>query len=107
MSFDNILTLLVVIPLLGLIPLIVFWRDARAAKQVAILTTAIEFAVSLVMLARFQIGEAGFQLTESAPWLPSLGIRYELGVDGISVLLVVMTTLLTLISVVYSSGGAI
>ncbi|HEX4743310.1 MAG TPA: NADH-quinone oxidoreductase subunit M [Candidatus Limnocylindria bacterium] len=107
MTFDNILTLLVVIPLLGLIPLLVFWRDARAAKQVAILTTAIEFAVSLVMLARFKVGEAGFQLVESAPWLPSFGIRYELGVDGISVLLVVMTTLLTLISVVYSSGGAI
>ena len=107
MSFDSILTLLVVIPLLGLIPLLVFWRDARAAKQIAILTTAIEFAVSLVMLARFKVGEAGFQLVESAPWLPSFGIRYELGVDGISVLLVVMTTLLTLISVVYSSGGAI
>ncbi len=107
MSFDNILTLLVVIPLLGLIPLFVFWRDARAAKQVAIITTAVEFAVSLVMLARFQVGEAGFQLTESAPWIPSLGIRYELGVDGISVLLVVMTTLLTLISVAYSSGGVI
>ena len=107
MSFDNILTLLVVIPLLGLIPLLVFWRDPRAAKQVAIVTTAIELVVSLVMLARFQVGEAGFQLVESAPWLPSLGIRYELGVDGISVLLVVMTTLLTLISVVYSSGGAI
>ena len=107
MSFDNILTLLVVIPLLGLIPLLVFWRDPRAAKQVAIVTTAIELVVSLVMLARFQVGEAGFQLVESAPWLPSLGIRYELGVDGISVLLVVMTTLLTFISVVYSSGGAI
>jgi len=107
MSFDNILTLLVVIPLFGLIPLFLFWRDARAAKQVAIITTAIEFAVSLVMLARFQVGEAEFQMTESAPWLPSLGIRYELGVDGISVLLVVMTTLLTLISVAYSSGGAI
>ena len=107
MSFDNILTLLVVIPLLGLIPLLVFWRDARAAKQVAIVTTAIEFVVSIVMLARFKVGEAGFQMVESAPWLPSFGIRYELGVDGISVLLVVMTTLLTLISVVYSSGGAI
>ncbi len=107
MIFDNILTLLIIIPLLGLIPLLVFWRDARAAKQVAVVTTAIEFVVSLVMLARFHVGEAGFQLTESAPWLPSLGIRYELGVDGISVLLVVMTTLLTLISVAYSSGGAI
>lgn len=107
MSVSNILTLLIVIPLLGLIPLVLFWRSARAAKQVAIVTTAVEFALSLVMLARFKVGEAGFQMVESAAWLPSFGIRYELGVDGISVLLVVMTTLLTLISVAYSCGGAI
>jgi len=106
-SLSNILTILIVIPLLGLIPLAVFWRSERAVKQVAIVTTAVELAVSLVMLARFTVGEAGFQMVESAAWLPSFGIRYELGVDGISVLLVVMTTLLTFISVLYSSGGAI
>jgi NADH-quinone oxidoreductase subunit M len=44
---------------------------------------------------------------ERVDWLPSLGIRYLVGVDGISVLLVPMTTLLTFISVLYSSGGAI
>ncbi|MDQ3097308.1 MAG: NADH-quinone oxidoreductase subunit M [Chloroflexota bacterium] len=107
MSFDNILTILIVIPLLGLVPLALFWRNERAVKQVAVVTTAVELAVSLVMLARFKVGEAGFQMVESAAWLPSFGIRYELGVDGISVLLVVMTTLLTFISVLYSSGGAI
>jgi len=106
-SFDNILTILIVIPLLGLVPLALFWRNERAVKQVAVVTTAVELAVSLVMLARFKVGEAGFQMVESAAWLPSFGIRYELGVDGISVLLVVMTTLLTFISVLYSSGGAI
>lgn len=107
MSFDNILTILIVIPLLGLVPLAVFWRSERAVKQVAVVTTAVELAVSLVMLARFKVGEAGFQMVESAAWLPSFGIRYELGVDGISVLLVVMTTLLTFISVLYSSSGVI
>jgi NADH-quinone oxidoreductase subunit M len=107
MTFANILTLLLVIPILGLVPVFAFRRDARAVKQAAIVTTAVELVVSLVMLTRFRVGEAGFQMVESAPWLPSLGIRYELGVDGISVLLVVMTTLLTFISVVYSAGGAI
>ena len=101
------LTLLVVIPLLGLIPLALFRRNAGAVKQVAIVTTGIELVASLVMLAQFRVGEPGFQMVESVPWLPSLGIRYELGVDGLSVLLVVMTTLLTFLSVVYSSGGAI
>jgi NADH-quinone oxidoreductase subunit M len=102
-----LLTLLVVIPLAGLIPLFVFRRDDRAVKQVAVTTTAVEFALSLWMLAQFRVGEAGFQLVERIDWLPSLGIRYLVGVDGISVLLVPMTTLLTLIAVAYSSGGAI
>lgn len=104
---DRVLTLLVVIPLLGLVPLLVFIRNDGAAKQVAVVTTAVELVVSLVMLAQFQVGEAGFQMVESIPWLPTLGIRYELGVDGISALLVVMTTLLTFISVLYSSGEGV
>ncbi|MBI2774354.1 MAG: NADH-quinone oxidoreductase subunit M, partial [Chloroflexi bacterium] len=104
---DHVLTLLVVIPLVGLVPLLAFRGDERAVKQVAVVTTLAELVVSLVMLAQFQVGEAGFQMTEALVWLPTLGIRYEVGVDGISVLLVVLTTLLTFISVLYSSAGVI
>ncbi len=103
----NVLSLLVVIPLAGLVPLFFFRRDERAAKQVAITTTLVELVVSLWMLTQFVVGEAGFQLVERVDWLPSLGISYLVGVDGISVFLVPMTTLLTFISVLYSSGGAI
>ena len=98
----NILTLLVVIPLVGLIPLFLFRRDERAAKQIAITTTFVELLVSLWMLTQFHV-EAGFQLVERLEWLPSLGISYLVGVDGISVFLVPMTTLLTFIAVLYSS----
>jgi NADH-quinone oxidoreductase subunit M len=104
---DNVLTVLIVIPLVGLIPLLFVIRNPTAAKQVALVTTFVELVVSLLMLAQFQVGEAGFQMAESVMWLPTLGIRYEVGVDGISVLLVVLTTLLTFISVLYSSSGVI
>ncbi|TMB94565.1 MAG: NADH-quinone oxidoreductase subunit M, partial [Chloroflexi bacterium] len=107
MTIGHVLTLLLVVPAVGLIPLALFRGDARAAKQVAIVTTFVELLLSLVMLAQFKVGEADFQLVEQADWLPSLGIRYFVGVDGISVLLVPMTTLLTFLSVLYSSGGAI
>jgi len=107
MTIDHILTLLLAVPAVGLIPLYAFRSDPRSVKQVAVVTTLVELALSLVMLAQFHAGEAGFQLVEQADWLPSLGIRYLVGVDGISVLLVPMTTLLTFISVLYSSGGAI
>ena len=107
MTIDHILTLLLAVPAVGLIPLYVFRGDARAVKQVAVVTTFFELVLSLVMLGQFRVGEAGFQMVEEAAWLPSLGIRYLVGVDGISVLLVPMTTLLTFISVLYSSGGSI
>jgi NADH-quinone oxidoreductase subunit M len=107
MTIDHVLTLLLVVPAVGIIPLILFRSDTRAVKQVAIIVTFVELLLSLVMLAQFKVGEADFQLVEKAEWLPSLGIRYFVGVDGISVLLVPMTTLLTFISVLYSSGGAI
>ncbi len=104
---DHLLSLLVLVPLAGLVPLFALRRDDRAVKQVAVVTTFVELVISIVVVARFHVGDAGFQLRESLNWLPSLGIRYELGVDGISVLLVPMTTLLTFVSVLYSSGGAI
>src|SRR5438105_5356148 len=93
----HVLSLLVVIPLAGLIPLFLFRRDERAVKQVAITTTAVELAVSLWMLSQFHVGEAGFQLTERVGWLPSLVLTYFLGVYSISVLLGSLTTTLTYI----------
>ncbi|TMG33035.1 MAG: NADH-quinone oxidoreductase subunit M [Chloroflexi bacterium] len=74
----HLLTLLIVIPLAGLVPLVIFRRDDRAVKQVAITTTAVELALSLWMLAQFHIGEADFQLVERIGWLPSLAIKMRL-----------------------------
>ena len=54
---DHVLTLLIVVPLAGLIPLIVFFRDVRAVKQVAVVTTFVELALSVVMLAQFHVGD--------------------------------------------------
>ena len=107
MTLDHILTLLLIVPAVGLVPLVIFKNDPRGVKQVAIVTTFIELVLSLLMLAQFTVGEADFQMVERVDWLPSLGIQYFVGVDGVSVLLVPMTTLLTFISVLYSSGGAI
>ncbi len=98
----GLLTLVTFIPLAGLVPLALAWRSARASKLVAIGVTAVDLLVSLVILARFKVGEPGFQMLEKVDWLPSLGISYQLGVDGLSVLLVVLTTLLTLVSLVAS-----
>ena len=98
----GILSAIVFVPLLGLIPLGFAWRSDRNSKLVGIAVAVVDLVLSLVMLAGFRVGEPGFQMVERASWLPTLGISYFLGVDGLSVLLVVLTTLLTVVSLVAS-----
>jgi NADH-quinone oxidoreductase subunit M len=66
-------------------------RVARAAGLVALLT----LAASLPLWTRFEADTADFQFEELRPWMPSLGVSYHVGIDGISLLLVLLTTLLT------------
>ena len=93
----NLLSLTTFIPLLGAAILALFLRgnDAAAqknAKWVAMATTVATFIVSLFILAGFDPANMGFQFVEERPWL--LGMNYKMGVDGISVLFVMLTTFL-------------
>jgi NADH-quinone oxidoreductase subunit M len=62
------------------------------------------WVVSLVLLAAFSSGGPGFRYVETADWIPAFGIQYKLGVDGLSVLMVVLTTTLSWISILASFG---
>ncbi|MCA1776456.1 MAG: NADH-quinone oxidoreductase subunit M [Loktanella sp.] len=93
----NLLSLTTFIPLLGAVILAVFLRgddaDAqRNAKWVALATTAATFIVSLFIIGQFDPSNPDFQMVEEAAWL--LGLQYKMGVDGISVLFVMLTTFL-------------
>jgi NADH-quinone oxidoreductase subunit M len=100
-----ILTILLAVPLIGAILLaFIPGQNVQAIRRVALLTALIAFAVSLVAVLGFRVHESGFQLTEKVSWIPFLGINYELGVDGISLILVVLTTLLSWISILASFG---
>jgi len=59
----------------------------------------ITFAASIPLFTAFQVAQRGMQFVERVPWVPSLGIQYSLGVDGVSVLLILMTTFLSAIAV--------
>jgi NADH-quinone oxidoreductase subunit M len=94
---DNLLTITTFFPLLGAAILALFLRgdDAAAqsnAKWVALATTVTTFIVSLFIIVQFDPAETGFQFVEERPWL--LGLQYKMGVDGISVLFVMLTTFL-------------
>ena len=93
----NLLSLTTFIPLLGAGILALFLRGddhaaQRNAKWVALATTVFTFAVSLFILAGFDPAAPGFQFVEDRQWL--LGMRYKIGVDGISLLFVMLTTFL-------------
>ncbi len=94
-----ILSLVTFLPLAGaLIILTVRGEEevvARNARWTALWTSLITFALSLVLWVRFDSGSADFQFVEQANWLPEFGVGYHMGVDGISVLFVLLSTLLT------------
>jgi NADH-quinone oxidoreductase subunit M len=98
-----ILTLLVLLPVAGALAALVTGRDrAGLTRQVALGASLVTFAASLVMWWRFDPSAADYQFVERYTWLPEFGISYHLGVDGISLFLVVLTTFLTPIALLCS-----
>src|SRR5262249_53070726 len=75
---------------------------ARNARNVAMFTSCLTFVISLELWFQFKIGVEGFQFVEQAAWLPEFNINYHMGVDGISVLFVLLSTLLTPICILAS-----
>ena len=92
---DNILSILVFFPAVaGLLGFVV---DKESARAYGITVAAIEFLLSLWLWFSFDMGNAGMQFVELIPLIPDMGISYYLGVDGISLFILIMTTLMTLI----------
>jgi NADH-quinone oxidoreductase subunit M len=105
MSGWHILSLVTFLPLVGVL-LILFVKDEGASARrnirfIALWTTIATFLVSLLVWAGFDTSDAGFQMVENMEWLGS-GITYHMGVDGISVLFVVLTAALMPISILAS-----
>jgi NADH-quinone oxidoreductase subunit M len=91
-----LLTLLVFLPLVLAVVLALLPREpALGVRRAALAFALVPFVVSLVVLAAFVSGEAGFQLEHRAAWIPAWGVSYHVGIDGVSLFLVLLTTVLT------------
>src|SRR5213592_3126228 len=100
-----LLTLVVFSPLAGAALMALLPREeVRGIRRAALAFALVTLALSLVMLGRFRVGVAEFQMVERAAWIPQWGIEYRLGVDGVSLFLVLLTTVLTPIVVLASWG---
>jgi len=103
---DHILSIVLFTPLAGLIVLLFIpATNPRAVKLWANAASFIGFLVSLPLVFQFEHGK-DFQFVEHANWIPSIGASYHLGIDGLSLLLVMLTTLLGFLSIL-SSWNAI
>ena len=101
-----ILSLTTFLPLVGAALILILRGEERAvarnARYVALWTSLITFAVSLVVWFQFDRSVVGFQFEENADWLPALGINYRMGIDGISMTFVLLSTLLTPVCILAS-----
>jgi NADH-quinone oxidoreductase subunit M len=101
-----LLSLLTFLPLAGGLVIMSVRGDeatvASNARWTALWTSLIVLALSLVLWFRFDPSDPGFQFVESATWLPAWGITYKMGVDGISILFVLLSTVLTPICILAS-----
>ncbi len=101
-----LLSLLTWLPMVGVAILLFARGDEKAiaanARWVALWTSLIVFVLSLLLWFRFDTMQPGFQFVESIDWLPEFGIGYRMGVDGISVLFVLLSTALTPVCILAS-----
>ena len=98
-----LLTLITFLPLVAAVLLLFIRREREGLiRGVSLLVTVVTFVLSLSLPALFDFGSAEMQFVEKASWIQAIGVSYYLGVDGISLWLVCLTTLLSAISVLCS-----
>jgi NADH-quinone oxidoreductase subunit M len=99
---DNLLSIITFTPALAALILALFLRGddeaaRRNAKWLALIATSATFLLSLILLLEFDPSNTGFQFIEERPWV--FGLTYKMGVDGISILFVLLTTFLMPITI--------
>lgn len=77
-------------------------RYQRFVRWWALLWALADFALSLLLYVRFSNAEAGMQFVENVPWIPSINVNYHIGVDGISLWLILLNTFITVLAVLAS-----
>ncbi|TAK27954.1 MAG: NADH-quinone oxidoreductase subunit M [Chloroflexota bacterium] len=98
-----LLSIIVFLPVLGALAVLLMPKeDLTKIKVTALIFTVIDLVLSLVLFAGFVTGNQEIQFVERLSWIPQLGIQYYLGVDGLSLPMVILTTLIGFVAVLGS-----
>ncbi|MEX1162352.1 MAG: NADH-quinone oxidoreductase subunit M [Nitriliruptor sp.] len=90
----GLITLTLALPLIGALALAFLETDERTTRTIGLVSSTAAFVASLALLVRFDTADGALQLEEAATWIPSIGARFALAVDGVSLALIVLTTFL-------------
>ncbi len=98
---DHLISWTIAVPFIG-IALLAFVRSQEWVRRIALAITSLAFALSVVLWSLFDASQPGMQFVERSEWMPTFNIQYAVGIDGISLLLVLLTTFLAPICVLAS-----
>ncbi|SVC96637.1 uncharacterized protein METZ01_LOCUS349491, partial [marine metagenome] len=101
---DHLISWMIAVPIIG-IGILAFVRDEESIRRVAFGFTMVEFFLSLILWRSFDFTLQGMQFVERMEWMPTFNIQYAVGVDGISILLVILTALLFPLCILCSWAG--
>ena len=93
MLMEHLISWMIAVPFVGIV-ILAFVRDQEWIRRIAFGATMVEFGLSLLLWGNFDFTQQGMQFVERVEWMPTFNIQYAVGVDGISLLLVLLTALL-------------
>jgi NADH-quinone oxidoreductase subunit M len=100
---ENLLSILILIPVFGAIALLghhLFWKRESHLKWIALIFVSVEFFISLFLLGEAKTSASGFYFEKNIPWIEAINASYHVGVDGLSLWLVILTTFIMPITIV-------
>ncbi len=100
---NNLLSLTLFAPLVGVVIIVLLPKDqVSAMRWTALITTLFPLGLALILWAQFDSAAEGFQFVEQAPWFPVINSTFHLGVDGISVSMILLTAILMPLAILFS-----
>ncbi|HMS09495.1 MAG TPA: NADH-quinone oxidoreductase subunit M [Pyrinomonadaceae bacterium] len=100
---ENLLTLLILLPVFGAVGLVahqMFWKQEEHLKWVTLAITVVIFLLSLLLLGEGGTKAGGFSFVKNVPWIEAINTNYHVGVDGLSLWLVILTTFIMPIAII-------
>ena len=102
---ENLLVLLIAVPFLGILAVVLARRD-QWARYLAMASSLVSLALSLALWQAFDPAVPGMQFVQRTAWMPTFNVEFAVGLDGLSMLLVLLTTILTPLSSTWKGSSS-